>query len=180
MGKRKVILFIAMSLDGKVADNQGAVDWLKGSGEENGSDMESAVNLLETIDTVILGYNTYHQIVTELAVDQWPYEEMKSYVLTHRQMENQGEIAFVDESVGDLIGRLKQKIGKDIWICGGASIVNQCIQANLVDEYTISIIPTILGNGIKLFQQFDTAQTLRLKSTASYNGIVDLVYEPTT
>ena len=177
MEKRKVILFIAMSLDGKVADNQGAVDWLKGSGEENGSDMESAVNLLETIDTVILGYNTYHQIVTELAVDQWPYEGMKSYVLTHRQIENQGEIAFIDESVGDLIGRLKQKTGKDIWICGGASIVNQAIRLNLIDAYHISVIPTILGEGINLFQGGHPEQLLQLVSTKSYNGITDLVYE---
>ena len=168
-----------MSLDGYVADKVGGVAWLGGDGSD-AENFGSYPSFISGIDTVILGYTTYHQIVTELSPDQWAYEGMQSYVLTHKSCTDTEEIAFTDKPIAQLIAERKAVDGKDIWICGGASIVNQCIQANLVDEYTISIIPTILGNGIKLFQQFDTAQTLRLKSTASYNGIVDLVYEPTT
>lgn len=73
--------------------------------------------------------------------------------------------------------RLKNEIGKDIWICGGASIVKQLMQANLIEQYFINVIPTILGNGIRLFGTSEKEIKLKLKKTRSYNGITDLVYE---
>ena len=70
---RSVILYIAMSLDGYIADREGGVDWL--AGQEPGQDMpDSYSTLLERIDTVLLGWNTYHQLTTQLSPEQWPYE----------------------------------------------------------------------------------------------------------
>ena len=70
---REVILYIAMSLDGYIADAQGGVDWLGGHGEpEEG--MESYSRLLQRIDTVVMGWNTYHQVTTQLSPDRWVYE----------------------------------------------------------------------------------------------------------
>ena len=79
-----------------------------------------------------------------------------------------------------LIRHLKTQPGKNIWICGGASIVNQIMQADSIDRYHINVIPTLLGTGIRLFHNTDIERKLTLLHTQSYNGIVDLVYERRT
>jgi Dihydrofolate reductase len=76
-----------------------------------------------------------------------------------------------------LVNSLKQKNGKDIWICGGSDIVHQLMQNNLIDKYHISVIPTILGNGIRLFDVINRKTDLQLITSKSSNGIVELVYQ---
>lgn len=174
---RKVILYIAMSLDGYIADKNGDVDWLGGDGCDR-NHAGSFPQFIETVDTVILGYQTYHQIVTELSPDNWIYSGKISYVITHKEKKTTKEIIFTQESIADLIATLKTHDGKNIWVCGGASIANQFINLNLIDRYHITVIPTILGDGVRLFEKRSTEHLLRLISTEHYNGMVDLVYEP--
>lgn len=172
---RRVILYIAMSLDGYIADKNGGVDWLSGQdaeGEEEGTYSE----FTQGIDTVVMGWNTYAQVKTELSPEIWPYEELTSYVITHRNEKSTDNIKFVGEEPCELIARLKEMSGKDIWICDGSSIIQPLICENLIDEYRVSVIPTILGNGISLFGNRETELQLRLKETKMYNGIVELVY----
>ncbi len=173
---KKVIAYIAMSIDGYIADKDGGVSWLSGDGSDV-DNFGSYPNFIETIDTIILGYSTYHQIVTKLSPNEWAYKGKKTFVLTHRDIKNTEEIIFTSESIEKLLLKLKEVEGKNIWICGGASVIQQTHNNGLIDEYVLSIIPTILGNGIKLFDQFDVETKLKLKSTESYNGIVDLVYQ---
>ncbi len=170
---KKVIAYIAMSLDGYIADKNGSVEWLGGDGSDI-TNMGSYEEFVESIDTVILGYTTYNQIVTELA-SVWPYKGKKSYVITHKKIADQEEIKFTDKNIKDLIEELKQVTTKNIWVCGGASIVNQLLNYNLIDELKISVIPIILGDGISLFKN-NKKTNLKLDSTISYNGIVDLNY----
>lgn len=75
---RKIILYIAMSLDGKIADENGNVNWLVGDDIHDTSSTYD--NFIQNIDTVIMGYNTYHQVVTELSPDTWVYKELKTFV----------------------------------------------------------------------------------------------------
>lgn len=173
---KKVIAYIAMSIDGYIADKDGRVSWLGGDGSDV-DNFGSYPNFIETIDTIILGYSTYHQIVTELSPNEWAYKGKQSFVLTHRDIENTDEIVFTSESIETLIATLKLREGKDIWICGGANVIQQAHHKGLIDEYVLSIMPTILGDGIKLFDKFDMETKLKLKSTENYNGVVDLVYQ---
>lgn len=173
---REVILYIAMSLDGYIADKNGGVDWLGGQ-DANDQSMGSYEDFIKEIDTVIMGYRTYHQIVTELSPDQWVYQGMKTYVLTHHPLESTNEIVFTDQTVKNLIANLKSQNGKHLWICGGADVVNQCIQNNLIDRYHITVMPTLLGDGIKLFDKQRMETKLKLVRSQSYNGMMDLVYE---
>ena len=79
---RKVVLFIAMSLDGFIADRRGGVDWLSGQG--SGASFDAYGAFIQNVDTVLMGWNTYHQIITELAPGEWPYTGLACYVFTHR------------------------------------------------------------------------------------------------
>ena len=72
---------------------------------------------------------------------------------------------------------MKKEPGKDIWICGGANIVQQLMNEDLIDCYYITVIPTLLGNGIRLFENGKHEIQLKLIDTQSYNGMVDLVYD---
>lgn len=65
---------------------------------------------------------------------------------------------------------------RGIWICGGASIIHPLVQADLIDEYDISIIPTLLGSGIRLWGEGEKERKLRLLRTAACGGIAELVY----
>lgn len=173
---KKVVLFIAMSLDGYIADEKGRVNWLSGHGnEEENIDTYSA--FIKNIDTVLMGWNTYHQVTTELSPNEWVYSGMTTYVFTHREESSTIEIKFTDENPVTLIKQLKQEEGKDIWICGGANLIQQLINADLIDKYYISIIPTILGKGIRLFGESPKEQKLKLLKEQNYNGIVDVIYE---
>lgn len=172
---RETILYIAMSIDGYIADEKGGVAWLAGD-QSDEANQGSYPNFINTVDSVVMGYSTYHQISTELFSVQWPYVGKKSYILTHKQCQSSDEIIFVNQSCSDFITSLKNQGGKDIWICGGASIVNQLLDVDLIDQFCISIIPTILGKGIPLFTPREKQLKLQLVSTLSYNGITDLVY----
>lgn len=173
---RKVTLFIAMSLDGYIADKDGGVDWLNGQ-EEDGENMDTYSEFIKTIDTIIMGWNTYHQVITELSPEEWIYPEQISYVITHREIPSTERIRFTSESPCDLVKRLREEEGNGIWICGGASIVRQLMETDLIDTLHISVIPTLLGDGVRLFGPLEKEQKLRLVKTQSYNGITDLVYE---
>lgn len=172
---KKISLFIAMSLDGYIADSKGSVEWLTGqSNDDNNIDAYS--EFVKDIDTVIMGWNTYHQIVTELSPGEWVYDDFTSYVVTHKPKISSDKIRFVNENPVELIKRLRGKNGKGIWICGGANLIQQLVREDIIDCYYITVIPTILGSGIRLFEKADHEIKLRLLKTQSYNGITDLIY----
>lgn len=173
---RNIILFIAMSLDGYVADCSGGVDWLQGQipGKD---DMVSYNDFIKDVDVVLMGWNTYHQIATELSPTEWMYTDLTSYVITHKEVPSTKNIIFTHENPCTLVEKLKQEKGKNIWICGGAHVVQQLMREDFIDIYHISVIPTVLGDGIRLFDRIEKEMKLQLVNTQTYNGITDLVYK---
>ena len=176
---RNIILYIAMSLDGYIADENGGVDWLSGQDPEDKSE-SSYPEFVQSIDTVIMGWETYHQVITELSPREWVYEELMTYVITHREEASSEKIRFIHESPSALIRNLKEMDGKDIWICGGASIAWQLMRDGLIDRFYISVIPVILGDGIRLFEKTEKRLELKLLEIRSWNGITELRYERQT
>ncbi|MCI9130024.1 MAG: dihydrofolate reductase [Eggerthellaceae bacterium] len=173
---RDITLFIAMSVDGFIADERGGVDWLSGHDLE-GSGSDSYEGFIAGIDTVVMGWSTYYQIVTELAPGEWPYEGLSCYVITHRDEPSMQGVQFTSEDPVHLVQRLRCEEGNGIWICGGASVAQQLMRADLVDWFHLSMIPTILGSGIPLFGAEGCRLDLRLVRTQACNGIVEIVYE---
>ena len=82
---RKTVLYIAESLDGFIAAPDGGVGWLTEQ-HPDGLEEGSYPEFIRTVDTVLMGYTTYHQIVTELSPDKWAYEGMHTYVFTHKEI----------------------------------------------------------------------------------------------
>lgn len=173
--KRKIILYISQSLDGFIADSNGSVNWITGNNKEYDSDY-GYEDFIKSIDTVILGANTYKQIKDELSPSKWVYEDLQSYVLTSEKYEDTTNIKYVNMKIKELINKLQQEDGKNIWICGGANLVNQCLKENLIDEYQITTVPIILGKGIRLFENDNKEIRLELQELKEENGLIMGVY----
>jgi len=94
----------------------------------------------------------------------------------HNEHTSSERIRFVNISSVDLVKRLKKENGKDIWICGGANLVGQLVSEDLIDYYHITVIPTLLGSGIRLFENGRYEIKLKLLHTQSYNGMTELIY----
>lgn len=172
----KIVLYLAISVDGYLADQRGGVDWLLGDGSQPDAP-DSYPAFLDTVDAIIMGWTTYHQLVTELSPDSWPYEGRHCYVVTHRRKENQENLFFWNGELTALVDKLKEEYDGNVWICGGASVAGQLLREDRIDRLWLSIIPTVLGKGIRLFPQLSRELPLKLVSTEQWNGIVDLVYE---
>ena len=174
---RKVALFIAMSLDGCIADPRGGIDWLGGESPD-GDDTASYEEFIRDVDTVVMGAKTYRQLATELSPGEWVYPDLTSYVVTHSPLPDTHNIRFTDENPCRLVERLKAETGKDIWICGGARVAGQLMEAGAIDEYHLTIIPVLLGQGIRLFPDLTPPVPLKLISSIEANGTIDCIYRP--
>ena len=172
---KKISLFIAMSLDGYIADSKGGVNWLIGQGNDD-DNIDAYSEFVKGIDTIIMGWNTYHQIVTELSPNEWVYDDFMTYVVTHNKKTSSDKIHFTNKNPVELVKKLREENGKDVWICGGANLIQQLVSEDVIDCYYITVIPTILGSGIRLFEDADHEIKLKLLKTQTYNGMTDLIY----
>ena len=114
----KVVLYLAMSVDGYIADEQGGVDWLGGDGSQPDAP-GSYPSFYETVDAIVMGWSTYHQIVTQLSPDSWPYAGRPCYVVTHRQEADREGICFWKGELTALTNKLKPECTGNVWICVG-------------------------------------------------------------
>lgn len=172
---RKVILYVAVSLDGYIADSSGKLDRLVARDPGYSGDY-GYKEFLSGVDTVIMGMNTYQQIVTELSPDEWPYQGLKSYIFTHQEMDDRRGIAFIQRKPAKFLGEMKEKPGKDIWICGGSNLANQLMDAGIIDEYHLHIMPVVLGGGIPLFNKSHPNLHLCIENVKETGGVIDVTY----
>ena len=175
---RRTVLYISMSLDGCLARPDGDVSWLAGQDPDD-PDPGTYPAFLSTVDTVAMGWTTYHQVVTQLSPDSWPYRGLDCYVLTHRPLPPQTEkIQAFSGPAHQLVEQLKREpAGRDIWICGGSDVIDQCVRADLIDEYHITTLPLILGGGIPLFKSDGPMRRLKLLRVSTTSGLVNMIYE---
>lgn len=171
---RKVVLYIASSLDGYIAkpnDDLGFLSIVEKAGEDYGY-----AEFIETVDTVILGRKTYDYIVAK--VPDYIHGDKTTYVITRTPQPDKLHTKFYTGTLKDLIADLQSKPGKNIFCDGGAEIVNELLKENLIDELIISIIPILVGDGTRLFKDGRPEQLLRLVSAQSFEkGLVQLHYQ---
>lgn len=167
------MIFIAMSLDGYIAGPDGDISFL--AKFENPGEDYGYSSFMESIDTVFLGRKTYDKILS--IGFQYPDGLIDIYVITHSARPRIGNISFYTGSPNDLVNWLKTREGKNIFCDGGSEIVNELLRHNLIDELIISVIPTFLGDGIRLFQNGRPETNLRLVGTKEFDsGLVQLHY----
>ncbi|KRM78351.1 dihydrofolate reductase [Lapidilactobacillus dextrinicus DSM 20335] len=173
---RKVILFIAQSLDGYIARTDGSIDFLEFNRTHD--DVDDAYDrLMAGVDTVVMGRTTYDQVVNELSPDVYPYVDQESYILTtHLDQPAIPQRHFVNMSVVDLVQQLKNQPGKDIWIIGGSSLLAPLINADLIDSYQITIVPVLIDSGIPLFTGAIDQHVFQLQSAHKVNNFAYLTY----
>jgi dihydrofolate reductase len=171
---RKVILYIAMSLDGYIARENGDISWLS-LVEEKGEDYGYS-KFINSIDTVIMGRKTYEKVIS-FGIE-FPHKNKKCYVISRTKNGTDDNVEYYSGNIEKLITYLKNKEGNDIFVDGGAEVINELIKINLIDEYVISILPIFLGKGIRLFKDGRPEQMLKLlESTKFSTGLVQLRYE---
>jgi dihydrofolate reductase len=171
---RKVILYIATSLDGYISKPNDDLSFLS-IAQKEGEDY-GYTDFVQSIDTVILGRKTYDWVMTQ--VPDFPHADKNSFIITRTARLAIGNTQFYTGELQELVSRLKAEEGKDIFIDGGAEVVNELLRGNLIDEFIISVIPVLVGNGIKLFKDGRPEQTLQLVSVKQFDtGLAQLHYK---
>ncbi|GAA0730451.1 dihydrofolate reductase family protein [Clostridium malenominatum] len=170
--ERKIILNLAISLDGYIASEDGGYDWIVGDGDDklNTKDKFSFDKFLEGIDIVVMGKKCYDQNMHN------DYKNKKVYVATTQKIQNQDNLHFISGDICKIIQEEKEKEGKDIYLFGGGGLIDSFIKANIIDEYIIGIIPIILGKGRPLFLENNPTIKLHLEEYFLENGITILKY----
>lgn len=168
---RKCVLYVAASLDGFIAEENGSVSWLdefNGKGEDYGY-----AKFLDTVDTLIMGRTTYDQVLT---FGDWPYKGKQCYVLTHRSGPGNDDAEFTDQSAEELMAKLRGEGGKDIWLVGGAKVIDSFMKVGEIDVFIISVMPIILGSGIRLFGEVHPRVRTELIRNEKIGNVVQLEY----
>lgn len=165
-----VTLFIATSLDGKIAGPDDDVSWLFTDADYGYSSFYSEV------DALVMGRGTYKVVNT---FGEWPYKGRRTYVVSRKEtpeITTPDTIAFCG-TLPDLIEKLDEEGRQKVWLVGGGELVTSFLQQGLLDELVVSLHPVLLGKGVPLFPASFPRAILDLKSVMSYDsGLVQLRY----
>ena len=179
----RVTIHMVASLDGFIARKDGSVDWLETSDEfADGENMDPAFveAFLKTIDCYVMGSRTYETALRfESQGFGWAYGDKPTFVLTSR------ELPRVRDSVEFYSGDLKQFVNgrlrstfRSIWFVGGGTLAAECLRLGLADEVRYSMMPVLIGDGIRFFEKLDRDVSLHLSEVKAYKtGMVELCYE---
>jgi dihydrofolate reductase len=166
-------VFIATSLDGFIAREDGALDWLPADGgEPHGYDQ-----FIATVDAIVIGRKTFE---TVLAFDAWPYGTKPVVVLTTRPSAfavPEGAVCeMMTGTPHEIVDRLARRGMKHLYIDGGVTIQG-FLEAGLIQRLIITRIPVLLGSGIPLFGPLSRDIRLEHVATQSYpSGMVQSEY----
>jgi len=172
---RKLIIYIATSLDGYIAKPNDDLSFLN-LVEKEGEDYGYA-EFTATIDTIILGRKTYDWVLKEVGTSHYDNGDRDVFVITTRKRPTVGRTQFYDGDLVEFVKQLKAQIGKNIYCDGGAELINQLLEHDLIDEFIISVIPILVGDGIRLFKSGRPEQRLELLDTKTFDtGLAQLHY----
>ncbi|MGO4370054.1 dihydrofolate reductase family protein [Paenibacillus sp. 2TAB19] len=178
--KRRIILDLAVTLDGFIEGKNGEVDWCI-------MDAELGFNhFLNQIDTILYGrksYDLWGQYTPEIEHEAsekefWELIHSKEkYVFSRTQIGTDKKAIFINDCILEEVNALKNKPGKDIWLYGGASLITTFINLGVVDEFRLSVHPVVLGEGKPLFVDIKQRLNLKMVHTRTFSsGVVQLIY----
>lgn len=164
---RKIVVNVAMSLDGFIAGPNGEYDWCL-------TDSDYGMTaFLDSVDCVVMGRKSY-EILTQYGP---PYPEKRICVFSNTLKDSSFQnVVIVKGGVADYLGHLRGQAGKNIWIFGGSDIIQDLYEYDLVDEWMLSVHPVFLGTGIPLIRS-DVRKNLQLAESITYpSGLVQCTY----
>ncbi|HJF33038.1 MAG TPA: dihydrofolate reductase family protein [Sporosarcina psychrophila] len=180
VGPRKIILDLAVTLDGFIEGENGEVDWCIMDSEMG------FINYLNQIDTILYGrksYDEWGQYTPKTGEpdsdkEMWDLVHSKEkYVFSKTQKGTDNKAVFINDNILEEVNKLKNKPGKDIWLYGGASLITTFINLGLVDEFRLSVHPVILGKGKPMFIDINQRFNLKMVNTRTFSsGVVQLIY----
>ena len=172
---RTLSIYIATTLDGYIAKPNDDLSFLK-LVEREGEDYGYA-KFTDTIDTIILGRKTYDWVMKEIGPAHYDNGTRDVYVITRTEKPSIGRTTFYTGDLTDLVKRLKSEKGKNIYCDGGAEVINELLKNDLIDDFIISLIPVLVGDGTRLFQDNRPEQELELISSKTFeSGLTQLHY----
>jgi dihydrofolate reductase len=171
MARPRTAAFLGTSLDGFIAGPHDELDWLERGGgppEDNGF-----AGFFSSVDALLIGRRTW-EVVSRFAT--WPYDDKRVFVLTRRPAEgNHGE-RFLEGPAARVLESLGADGVRRVYVDGGR-VVSQVLAAGLLDELTVSILPVVIGRGIRLFEDAGPERWLHLASSKVFgSGMVQLRY----
>ena len=169
----KIILYIATSKDGFIADKNGGVDWLPQPKDDYDLEVVGYKDLMERIDIILMGSVSYKQII---GFGDWGWPDKQAYVFTSKPLESKVPyISITHDSPAQFISTLEnRKSEKDVWLLGGAGLAKSFAQQSLIDEIILTIVPQDLGEGITLGLNLDGFDLCYEKSLM--DGMTQRVY----
>ena len=168
---RKIVLQLAVSLDGYIEGPNGEFDWCFTDQDYGMSEF------FKRVDTTFMGRKTY-----ELALamqDQAPpgFPKMKEYVFSNSMQTAKEDVILVRGDTKKEVEKIKKQKGRDIWLFGGAELISSLMNLHLIDEIILAVHPVVLGDGKQLFRDINERTWLTLTSHKIYpNGLVFLAY----
>jgi len=166
-----------MSVDGYIADKYGGIDFLNTVAEE-GEDF-GYQDFIREIDTILIGRKTYDKVLSMGYA--YPHTDKEVYVITRTERTPEGNFQFYTGDLKLLVDSLKSQQGKHIYCDGGAQLANELLKMNLIDELVISVIPVLLGNGIRLFEDGRPGEQLELVECKKHKkGLIQMSYRKLT
>jgi dihydrofolate reductase len=176
MPQRKIIVNIATSADGYVARPDGNLDWLTERPAPKG--FYGLPEFERSVDAKILGRKTFDRSVQRGA--RFGAAGAGHYVFSRRPPPASvpAGVQFVTESISAFAERLRTQPGKNVWMMGGGEIIGSFLDADAIDEFIITIVPTFIGEGIPLLAPRHREVRLRLLAVREFpDGVVQLHYE---
>ncbi len=169
----KASVFIATSVDGFIAREDGGLDWLPADGGEPHGYLE----FMATVDAVVIGRKTFETVMT---FDAWPYGNRRVIVLSTKMREVQVPAGAICEVMtgppSQVVARLAERGVKHIYVDGGATI-RAFMEEGLIQDLTITRVPILLGNGIPLFGKLPREIHIQHIATHAYpSGLVKSEY----
>ena len=165
---RKIILNVAVSLDGYIEGPQGEYDWCF-------TDQDYGMKrfLFET-DTILFGRRSFEKY-EQGGKDFFPQHQKLVFSSTLDQTNLKAEIS---DNIEETTNQLRSQAGKHIWLFGGADLTKSFLKLGLIDEFWLAIHPLALGSGKALFSNLDQRLMLQLIGSKTYDsGLVQLMYK---
>jgi len=183
---RKVILDLAVTLDGYIEGPNGEVDWCIMDNDIGGNEKSFLETFPDEIDAVFYGRISYEMYGNYIPEEEGQFKtfyekvnKMDKYIFSSTLDKVDGGHTIIKDNIAGEVNRIKNLPGKDIWLFGGGSLITHFVNHNLIYEYRLALHPVILCGGKPLFQNLQDRVNLELIDfKGSKSGVTSLYYKP--